>query len=44
MKKNICIFTATRAEYGHLKPLMDRLKKDNDFEIKILVSGIWIDL
>lgn len=38
--KNICVFTATRAEYGLLKPLMDRIKKDRNWEFQILVSGM----
>lgn len=37
--KKICIVTATRAEYGLLKPLMIALKQDDAFHLQILVSG-----
>ncbi|MFA5240437.1 MAG: UDP-N-acetylglucosamine 2-epimerase [Phycisphaerae bacterium] len=40
MKKTICVFTGTRAEYGLLKPLMDRINKDRDWNFQILVSGM----
>lgn len=40
MKRKICIFTATRAEYGLLKPLMDEIKKDKTLKLQILVSGM----
>jgi len=40
MKKKICIFTSTRAEYGLLKPLMDEIKKDKDLKLQIIVSGM----
>ncbi len=35
----ICVATATRAEYGLLKPLMDRIKKDQNMVLQILVTG-----
>lgn len=38
--KKICIATATRAEYGLLKPLIKRLSKDSDFCIKVVVTGM----
>lgn len=37
--KKICVVTATRAEYGLLKTLIRRLKKNNNYEIKIVVTG-----
>lgn len=37
--KKICITTATRAEYGLLKPLMNALRDSSEFELKILVTG-----
>tara|TARA_B100001057_G_C22853551_1_gene951901 strand:- start:1530 stop:2693 length:1164 start_codon:yes stop_codon:yes gene_type:complete len=42
MKKiaKICVFTGGRAEYGILKPLLDELKKDKNFSLKLLVSGM----
>ncbi len=40
MKKKICIFTGTRAEYGLLKPLIDEILNDGTFELQLLVSGM----
>lgn len=39
MKKRVGIFTATRAEYGLLAPLMRRLAVDPDFHLQLYVSG-----
>ncbi len=39
MKKKICFVTGTRAEYGLLKPLMQRFKADAGFELQLLVTG-----
>lgn len=39
-KKKVCVFTGTRAEYGLLKPLIDEIRKEPDFELQILVSGM----
>lgn len=39
MKKIISIFTATRAEYGLLKPIIKKLMQVDEFDIRILVSG-----
>lgn len=35
----ICVATGTRAEYGLLKPLIDKLKNDKYFELQLLVTG-----
>ncbi len=35
----ICVTTGTRAEYGLLKPLMDKIKRDADFTLQLLVTG-----
>ncbi|UCB56986.1 MAG: UDP-N-acetylglucosamine 2-epimerase (hydrolyzing) [Candidatus Omnitrophota bacterium] len=40
MKRKICIFTGTRAEYGLLKPLMKRIKGDKTLELQIIASGM----
>lgn len=40
MKKRICVFTGTRAEYGLLKPLLNRIKNEKEFILQILVSGM----
>ncbi|MGL4393465.1 MAG: UDP-N-acetylglucosamine 2-epimerase [Fusobacteriaceae bacterium] len=39
MKKKICVVTGTRAEYGLLKPLLIKLKKDLSFELQLIVTG-----
>lgn len=36
----ICVFTATRAEYGLLKPLVDRFVADDDINTFLIVSGM----
>ena len=38
--KRIVILTATRAEYGLLKPLMQKLGKDRDIDLKVAVTGM----
>ena len=40
MKKTICVVTATRAEYGLLKPLIFKLKEDKDINLKVVVTGM----
>lgn len=37
--KKIAIATATRAEYGILKPLIDLVHQDPDFELHLFVTG-----
>lgn len=39
MKKRISILTATRAEYGLLKPVIDRLRSDEAFDVRLAVTG-----
>lgn len=39
-KTKICIVTATRAEYGLLKPLIQKLKQDGEFDVKVAVTGM----
>lgn len=38
--KRICIVTATRAEYGLLKNIILKLKKNSDFEVNIVATGM----
>jgi len=40
MKRKICIFTGTRAEYGLLKPLMDSIRQESDLQLQILATGM----
>lgn len=35
----ICIVTGTRAEYGLLKPLIEKISADNEFTLQLLVTG-----
>lgn len=39
MKKTICVLTATRAEYGLLRPVIERLMNIPEFQVKIVVTG-----
>ena len=39
-KKQLCVVTATRAEYGLLKPLISRLLDSGLFEVKVAVTGM----
>lgn len=36
----ICFITATRAEYGLLQPLMQKIHKDNSIQMQIIVTGM----
>lgn len=38
--KKICIVTATRAEYGLLKPVIDKIYKSEMAELKLVVTGM----
>jgi len=40
MKKKICIVTGSRAEYGLFYPLLKRLECEQDFEIRIVATGM----
>ena len=37
--KKICVVTATRAEYGLLKPIIDKIYKSENLELQIAVTG-----
>lgn len=37
--KKICVVTATRAEYGLLKPLMDLIQQSEELELQIIATG-----
>lgn len=39
-RKRICILTATRAEYGLLKPIIQKFISNNEFEIRVVVTGM----
>lgn len=40
MKKKLCIITATRAEYGLLRPLIDKIYNCNSFILNLVVTGM----
>lgn len=44
LKKKICVFTGSRAEYGLLKPLIDEIKSDNELELQLIVSGTHLSM
>ena len=35
----ICVATGTRAEYGLLKPLIDKIKENSSYTLQILITG-----
>lgn len=39
VKRKICIVTATRAEYGLLKPLLKAVVESSEFELQLVVTG-----
>lgn len=39
MKRKIAVITATRAEYGLLRPFVEELIKENEFVCELLVTG-----
>jgi len=40
MKKKICVLTATRAEYGLLKPVIEKLQQEEFFDVSVVVTGM----
>lgn len=39
-KKRICFLTATRAEYGLLKPIIEKMVSRKEFDVRIVVTGM----
>ncbi len=39
MKKNLCVVTGSRADYGLLYPLLKRLKQDSILRLRLAVTG-----
>lgn len=37
--KKVCVVTGTRAEYGLLKPVIEKIKKDEELELYLIVTG-----
>jgi len=38
--KKICVITGTRAEYGLLKPLIQKIDRDDDLDLQLVVTGM----
>lgn len=38
--KKVCVVTGTRAEYGLLKPIIEKIYKSNDLELQLVVTGM----
>ena len=38
--KKICFITGTRADYGLIKPVMQKFKNSNDFELYVVATGM----
>lgn len=38
--KKVCIVTGTRAEYGLLVPIIEKIKNDSDLELQLVVTGM----
>ncbi len=43
MKKKIAVFTSTRADFGLLKPLIQRLIEANKLDVRLFVTGTHLD-
>lgn len=41
--KKLCVITGSRAEYGLLRPLIEKIKKDKDVELQLIVTGMHLD-
>ncbi len=39
----LCVVTGNRAEYGLLKPVLDRVRQDPDFRLQIIATGSHLD-
>ena len=38
--KKVCVVTGTRAEYGLLKPVINKISKDDELELCLIVTGM----
>ncbi len=39
-KRKICVITGTRAEFGLLKPVMEKIRESDTLELQIIVTGM----
>lgn len=42
--KKVCVVTATRAEYGLLKPVIDRVYKSEELALQLIVTGMHLSM
>jgi len=42
--KRICVVTGTRAEYGLLKPVIERIHRDKELELYLVVTGMHLSV
>jgi UDP-hydrolysing UDP-N-acetyl-D-glucosamine 2-epimerase len=40
LKRKICVVTGTRADYGLLYPLMKRIRDDQEFDLRVVATGM----
>jgi GDP/UDP-N,N'-diacetylbacillosamine 2-epimerase (hydrolysing) len=40
MKRKICVVTGSRAEYGILKPLLEKIRDDSEMELQLITTGM----
>ncbi len=43
MRRRVAVVTGTRAEYGLLAPLIARLRRDPDFDCRVIVTGAHLE-
>ena len=39
MKKKVCIITGSRAEYDLLKPIIQKISKEKNFNLTVIATG-----
>ena len=44
MKRKIAFFTGSRADYGLMKPLMERVSEDKNLVFSLIVTGFIVGL
>ena len=42
--KKVCIVTGTRAEYGLLRPVIDKVSKSDELELQLVVTGMHLSV
>lgn len=44
MKRKICVVTGSRAEYGCLVPLLEKIKRDKELTLQLVVTGMHLSV